>query len=75
MAHKSKDFDRMIDIARLKCRIEDYGITVKLFPYDKTKPIYIAHRSEKSFHDVRRYLKNKLGIQVSGIQWALPELN
>jgi len=63
MAHKSKDFDRILDLARKHgCRIQDNGGTVKVFPPNPNIQAYYAHRSERAFHPLRRYLKNQLGI-------------
>lgn len=63
-SHVSKDFDRMIDLARQCCRVIDCGNTVKLFPFDKTKQLFVVHRGERAFHPTRRFLKNQLGIFV-----------
>jgi len=63
--HNSKAFGEMVERARqCGCRIEDLGNKVKIFPIDKSKPFYLAHRSERAVHPARRYLKNVLGFTI-----------
>lgn len=62
MAHKSKEFESLIDVAKLNgCRIEDSGVTVKIFPSKRDLGFYTAHRSDK-YHNLRRFLTNKCGF-------------
>jgi len=62
MGHKSKEFWGLIAEAAKVCRTERNGVTVKLYPLDKTKKIFTAHEGEPGVHPLRRYLKNTLGI-------------
>jgi len=64
-SHVSKDFDRMIDLARQYCRVVDCGNTVKIFPFDKSKSLFVVHRGTMAFHPLRRYLKNQLGVNTN----------
>lgn len=59
MAHKSKEFDNLLKEAKDKgFRIVDEGVKVVLYPLDKTKKIYLAHRGSAGYHPLRRYLKS-----------------
>lgn len=59
MKHLSKEFDSILDIARKNgCRIEDFGLKVRIIPPDRKISMYIAHRSQRAIHPVRRYLSN-----------------
>lgn len=64
MQHKSKHFWELVEIAAKQCRTERNGGTVKFFPHDKTKGIFISHASDSGFHPLRRYLKNQLKISI-----------
>ena len=54
----------MLEKANTVCRIERNGGTIKLFPFDKTKKLFVAHESERGYHPMRRYLKNTLGVSI-----------
>lgn len=64
MKHVSKDFWRILEQAAKVCRIERNGGTIKLFPFDKTKKLFVVHEGERAYHPTRRYLKNTLGVEV-----------
>ena len=59
MKHLSKDFNTLIDKVRaLNYRIVRNGVTYKIYPTDKTLPLFTAHFSDRGVHPLRRYLKN-----------------
>lgn len=65
MAHNSNDLKRILNLAQQSgCKIE-HGKknSIKIIPADKNIPMYIAHDSNTAYHPIRRYLKNKLGIE------------
>jgi len=64
MKHVSKEFWTILEKATTVCRIERNGGTIKLFPFDKTKKLFVAHESERGYHPMRRYLKNTLGVSI-----------
>jgi hypothetical protein len=64
MQHKSKAFWEMMEVAAKVCRVERNGGTIKLFPFDRTKKLFVVHEGERAYHPTRRYLKNILGVEV-----------
>jgi len=63
--HISKDFDNLLKIAiDFGCRVIDKGSKVIFYPPDKNIQPYIAHRSDKAFHPLRRYLKNTCKFMI-----------
>lgn len=63
--HRSKAFDEILErVRQAGLRYEDLGNKVKIFPNDKSLPMYVAHRSERAVHPVRRYLKNVCKLDI-----------
>lgn len=54
----------MMEKAATVCRVERNGGTIKLFPFDKTKKLFVVHEGERGYHPMRRFLKNTLGVEV-----------
>jgi len=63
--HNSKFFDSLIDFAKRNgCRIDDKGVTVKVFPPNPAIQMLVLHRGEKAAHPLRRYLKNQCHFAI-----------
>jgi hypothetical protein len=64
MKHCCKELAGLFERAReFGCRVQDSGVKVIIFPPDRKVQPYIAHKSERAFHEVRRYLK-RCGFSV-----------
>lgn len=65
MKHSSKELIDLLKKAQtFGCRVEDCGNSVRIYPINKSIQPYIAHKGERAFHPVRRYLKNICGFVV-----------
>lgn len=58
--HQSKEFDRLIEVARTKgfrIVVRGFGDTFILYPEDKNKPMRVFHRGDKGVKPLESYLK------------------
>lgn len=66
MKHNSKELMRLVDRAQKEfgCKVNFTGNQIKIFPPNQNLAPYIAHRTERALHPVRRYLKNVCGFAI-----------
>jgi hypothetical protein len=58
--HQSKEFDRLIEVARTKgfrIVVRGFGDTFILYPEDKNKSMRVFHRGDKGVKPLESYLK------------------
>jgi len=58
--HQSKEFDKLIEVARsrnFRIEVRGFGDTFILYPEDKSKPLGVFHRGDKGVKPLEKYLR------------------
>lgn len=64
-SHICKELDVLFKkIEQAGFKLERGNNKLKIYPPDKSLPIYICHEGERALHPVRRYLKNVCKINL-----------